>query len=278
MEEIDDITTRTAQLRGARTGRRRNAGAHGVRRWRRRVQQPEHGHAEGRTGPVKLEDHDRQLRRRRDGCRQGRSGQPGPRSPATPSRSSRPPTWASSSARPSPAAPRRTCSTPTPRSIGTSPRPATSTPTATRSRMPASCRSLVQTFTYDGKLQCAPKDYSTLAPGHQHRPVGQGRPDRRRHPEGLGRPGDGGQEADQGQGHRPGDRQRHQPRRRLHGAGRWLGDEQGRHQGHRRHPAEPGGAGRDEEDDVGRVAEVHDRHQPGHRAGAARRSARAWGP
>ena len=44
----------------------------------------------------------------------------------------------------------------------TSPRRATSTPTATRSRTPASCPRWCRPFTYDGKLQCAPKDYSTL--------------------------------------------------------------------------------------------------------------------
>ena len=102
--------------------------------------------------------------------------------------------------------------------------------------------SLVQTFTYDGKLQCAPKDYSTLGLVINTDLWAKAGPDRRRHPEGLGRPGDGRQEADQGQGHRPGHRQRHQPRRCLHGAGRRLGGEQGRQQGDRRHPAEPGRA------------------------------------
>ena len=40
--------------------------------------------------------------------------------------------------------------------------------------------SLVQSFTYDGKFYCAPKDFSTLGAGDQHRHVEGRRADRRR--------------------------------------------------------------------------------------------------
>ena len=47
--------------------------------------------------------------------------------------------------------------------------------------------SLVENFTVDDEFYCAPKDFSTLALDHQHRPVGGRRPDRCRHPDHVGR-------------------------------------------------------------------------------------------
>ena len=59
-----------------------------------------------------------------------------------------------------------------------------------------STRSLSDAFTYDDTFYCEPKDFSTLAPHHQHRPLGGGRADRRRHPHGLGRARSRSEEAD----------------------------------------------------------------------------------
>ena len=110
----------------------------------------------------------------------------------------------------------------------------------------------MQTFTYDGKLYCAPKDYSTL---------------------GLVINTDLWAKAGLTDADIPKDWAgletvaKKLTKGKVTGlvigndinrsgafmvqAGGWVG-EQGRHQDHRRHPAEPGGPGRGQEDDEGR--------------------------
>ena len=77
----------------------------------------------------------------------------------------RPRTSASSSARRSPAAPRPMCSMWTPPGSPTTPASARSSRTPTRSQggVDDFYPSLRATFTYEGKLYCVPKDFSTLA-------------------------------------------------------------------------------------------------------------------
>ena len=80
-----------------------------------------------------------------------------------------------------------------------------------------------------------------LHPGaaDQHRPVDEGRADRRRRPDHLG-PAHRGGEKLKARGHRPAGHRRHpRPDRRLHGAGRRLDRQPGRQAGHRRQPGEP---------------------------------------
>ena len=112
---------------------------------------------------------------------------------------------------------------------------ATRSPTRT-----TSTRACAQTFTYDGKLYCVPKDFSTLALQINTDLWTQGRADRRRRPDDLGparprSPRSSRPRAIVAAGHR-----RHpRPDRRVHGAGRRLDRQRGRHAGHRRHPGEP---------------------------------------
>ena len=193
--------------------------------------------------PGRAADPDRLLRRRRD---QGGAGAP-PRSWASRVRQHRhrhpgPGPRPSSSARPSPAAPRRTCSTSTPPGSPTTPASAPWSRTATRSATRAtSTRACAQTFTYDGKLYCAPKDFSTLALEINTDLWAKA----------------GLTDADvpttwdqltavaqklKAKGVMPAGPRRHPgPDRRVHGAGRRLDHQRGRQAGHRRQPGEPAG-------------------------------------
>ena len=191
----DDITTRTAQVRGARTGRRRSAGALGVRRWRR-IQQPEHGHAEA-AGPANLK------------IMIGSSGDA-----ETTAVKAAADAWAKKSG--------NTVEVIAASDLGPAARPGLRRrhPAGRllhrrlalrrlrqggqplRLRRPGQGRRLPARAGADLHLrrQALLRAEGLLHPGprHQHRPVDQGRPDRRRHPQGLGRPGGGRQEADPG--------------------------------------------------------------------------------
>ena len=133
----------------------------------------------------------------------------------------------------------------------------------------------MQTFTYDGKLQCAPKDYSTLAlviNTDLWAKAGLTDADIPKDWAGLEAVAKKltkgkvtglviGNDINRGGAF-------------MVQAGGWVVNKDGK-KVTADTPREPGRPRRDQEDDGGRVAEVHDRHQARPPAGAARRSARA---
>ena len=112
--------------------------------------------------------------------------------------------------------------------------------------------SLRQTFTYDGKQYCIPKDFSTLALQINTDSWDEGRPDRRRHPDHVG-PARGRVEEAHHQGPGgPGHRRRHRPARRVRRAERRVVAQRGRLGARGEHPGGHPGPGVGAEERQGR--------------------------
>ena len=129
--------------------------------------------------------------------------------------------------------------------------------------------SLVENFTFEDEFYCAPKDFSTPGPRHQQGTVGCRGPDRRRHPDHVGRAGNGRPDPHEGRRRRPRVRMGVAAHRHLHGAGRRR-SRRGR-RGDRQQPGERGRPDLRQGPD-GRPARSRTRRTSAP-AGAARRSA-----